>query len=337
MSVSAHTVRVHLRCERVILYDSWVIDRRLKVLQALARHGTVTAAAEVCRMTPSAASHQIQALARELDVVLLEPAGRGVRLTAAAHTLLSHAEILSAQWERARSDLAAHRADGVSGALRFCGFSTAAAAVVPQALDLLRRDHPALRLHLRETEPARSFDLLAADDADIVVVVATQNIPPVSDTMFDQRALYDEPLDLLVGVQHPLVGRGDIALTDLANDPWICSNPGRAYHQLVTLACAGAGFAPDIAHYADEWDTGAALVARGFGVALVPRLADLPSTHDTRRLAITIPPVPIRRVVAAVRAGSASQPAIAAGLLALQQVSASLAPAVSTRADIGTR
>lgn len=307
-----------------------MIDRRLRVLRAIERHRTVTAAAEVCRLTPSAVSHQMQALSRELGVALLEPDGRGVRLTAAARTLLAHGEALAAQWERARADLAAHRTGGVGGLLRFCGFSTAAAAVVPQAMDLLRAEYPGLGLHLRETEPSRSFDLLAADDTDIVVVVATPDIPPASDEAFEQHVLYDEPLDMLVGPEHPVVGRDDVALSELAADPWIGSNPGRAYHQLVTLACTSAGFAPDVAHYADEWDTGAALVARGFGVALVPRLADLPTRHDTRRVPVGAPPVPIRRVVAAVRAGSAEQPAIAAGLTALRQVRAALSPILGT-------
>ncbi|AXB42445.1 LysR substrate-binding domain-containing protein [Amycolatopsis albispora] len=302
-----------------------MIDRRLRVLRAIDRHRTVTAAAEMCRLTPSAVSHQIQALAKELGVALLEPAGRGVRLTAAARTLLAHGEVLTAQWERARADLAAHRTGGIGGTLRFCGFSTAAAAVVPQAMDRLRDEHPALRLHLRETEPARAFDLLAADDTDIVVVVATPDIPPASDEAFDQHVLYDEPLDMLVGPDHPVAGRTDVALSELAADPWIGSNPGRAYHQLVTLACTSAGFSPDVAHYADEWDTGAALVARGFGVALVPRLAELPARHDTRRVRVGAPPVPIRRVVAAIRAGSREQPAIAAGLAALREVRAALA------------
>lgn len=301
-----------------------MIDRRLRVLQAIARHGTVTAAAEVCRITPSAASHQIQTLARELDVVLLVPDGRRVRLTAAARILLDHGEVLTAQWERAKAELVAERGDELTGRLRICGFSTAAAAVVPQALDRLRRAHPGLRLQLRETEPARSFDLLAAGDVEIVVVVATSDIPPASDPAFDQRTLYDEPLDLLVGPRHPLVGQGNVALSDFAGDPWICSNPGRTYHQLVVLACASAGFAPDIAHFADEWDTGAALVSHGFGVALVPRLAYLPARHETRRLPIGVPPIPIRRVIAAVRAGSQHQPSIAAGLEALRQVSGAL-------------
>jgi DNA-binding transcriptional LysR family regulator len=314
----------------MIMYVSRMIDRRLRVLAAIARHGTVTAAAEVFRMTPSSASHQMKALARELGVTLLEPEGRGVRLTAAARTLLVHGEILTAHWERARAELAAHRGGDVSGTLRFCGFSTAAAAVVPEVIGRLRGMHPALRLHLRECEPARAFDLLAAGDTDIVVVVATSSIPPVSDSAFDQRTLFDEPLDVLVGPDHPLVGREDVALSDLAADPWICSNPGRAYHQLVTLACSSAGFAPDIAHYADEWDTGAALVSRGFGVALVPRLADLPARHDTRRLRISAPPVPIRRVLAGVRAGAQYQPTIAIGLDVLRDVCRLLSDRLAT-------
>ena len=297
-----------------------MIDRRLRVLQAVARYGTVTAAAEVCRLTPSAVSHQMQALARELDVVLLEPVGRGVRLTPAAHTLLDHAARLTAQWEWARADLAAHHEGELTGVLRLCGFSTAAAVVAPRALAQLRQDHPALRVQLRETEPARAFDLLAADDTDIAVVVATPSIPPRTDAAFEQQPLYLEPLDLLVGPGHRFVDRESVALVDLAGDPWIVGTPGRAYHQLVTLACTGAGFEPLVAHYADSWDTGAALVAGGFGVALVPRLVDLPGHQDTRRIPLAGPSVPTRYVLAALRAGSRRQPVIAAGLEVLHRV-----------------
>ncbi|MGH3487225.1 MAG: LysR substrate-binding domain-containing protein [Actinopolymorphaceae bacterium] len=98
----------------------------------------------------------------------------------------------------------------------------------------------------------------------------------------------------------------------------------RTRYQLVTLACTSASFIPDVAHHADEWDTGAALVARGFGVALIPRLVELAARHDTRRVPVGAPPVPIRRVVATVRAGSREQPAIAAGLQALRQACDSL-------------
>jgi DNA-binding transcriptional LysR family regulator len=268
----------------------------------------------------------MQALARELDVVLLEHVGRNVRLTAAAETLLGHAQTLAAQWERAQADLASHRAAELTGTLRFAGFSTAAALVVPRAMARLRTEHPALRLHLREIEPARSFDLLAAGDTDLAAVVATPSIPSRSDPAFEQYPLIAEPLDVLVGPTHRLAEADTVALTDVAADPWIVGGPGRAYHQLVTLACTSAGFDPPVAHYADEWDTGAALVAAGFGVALVPRLAALPGHHDTRRIPVAGPTVPTRHILAAIRAGSGEQPVIAAGLDALRRVCASELP-----------
>jgi DNA-binding transcriptional LysR family regulator len=184
----------------------------------------------------------------------------------------------------------------------------------------LREHHPQLRVVLVESEPARAFDLVASDEGDIAVVVATPGIPSASDGAFDQQPLYDEPLDLLVGPDHRFAGQAGVALRDVATDPWIVGNAGRAYHQLVLLACTSAGFAPQVAHHADTWDAGAALVSRGFGVALVPRLADLPVHHDTRRIPITTAPVPTRHVLTAVRAGSQAQPNTAAGLAALRDV-----------------
>lgn len=300
------------------------------MLRAVARHGTVTAAAEVCHLTPSAVSHQMQALARELDVTLLEHAGRNVRLTPAATTLLAHADALAAQWETAQADLAVHRVSGLAGTLRLCGFSTAAAVFVPAAAAQLHADHPHLSVQVSEAEPAQAFDRLAAGEVDIAVVVATPDIPPSTDAAFDQRALYAEPLDVLVSSDHARAGRDRIALAELAADPWIVGTPGRAYHQLVLLACAAAGFVPHIVHYADEWDTGAALVARGFGVALVPRLADLPGHHRTVRIPLTGDATPTRRILTAARAGSDGQPAIAAGLHTLQQTAEHELPATAS-------
>lgn len=326
LSLILATVMVHLNNQQETMYGSSMIDRRLEMLRAVARHGTVTAAAEACHLTPSAASHQLKALARTLDVHLLEHTGRNVRLTAAAHTLLKHADALAAQWEHAQAELGLHRSGTTVGPLRLCGFSSAAAAVLPDVAARLRITHAHLTVQVSDAEPRRAFDLLATGDVDIAVVVATPDIPSPADPAFEQQSLFTEPLDLVVPSDHRLSEHQSIALADAAHEAWIVGTPGSTYHQLVLLACASAGFAPNIAHHASEWDAGAALVAHGFGVALVPRLAHLPEAHRIVRLPLSKHPVPTRHVLAAIRAGSREQPAIAAGLAALRRIVADTLP-----------
>src|SRR6476646_5715622 len=98
--------------------------RRLRALRAVADHGTLAAAADALHLTPSAVSQQLAALEREVGHALLEPSGRSVRLTAAAHVLLGHADALFAQLERMEGDLAA-QGETPRGEVRVGGFLTA--------------------------------------------------------------------------------------------------------------------------------------------------------------------------------------------------------------------
>lgn len=138
-----------------------MIDQRLRTLRVLHEQGTVTATARVLHITPSTVSQQLRQLAKEVGVELLEADGRKVRLTPAALTLVGHADVLFAQWERARADLAAHR-EGAAGLLRICGIATALAALAAPALAQLRESHPLLTFHMTEEESEGCFQLVLA-------------------------------------------------------------------------------------------------------------------------------------------------------------------------------
>ncbi|MBE7187408.1 LysR family transcriptional regulator [Jatrophihabitans endophyticus] len=294
-----------------------MIDARLHVLRMLAEHGTVTEVARHLNYTPSAVSHQLQTLARDLEVTLLVQDGRRVRLTPAARTLLEHTDELFAQWETIRAEVA--RSAGESGgSLRMCGFSTAAAALLPFVARTVVEAFPRVVPRIIEADPEDCFDLLLADRADLAVVVATQSLPPSTDPRFDQQPLLDDPLDLLVPENHRLAGRSSVLLRQAADEPWLLDRPGRPHHQLVLAACAAAGFTPTAAHEAAEWDTGAALVAAGFGVALVPRLARLPAGYPIVRVPLRGDPQPARHIVTAVRRGSRRDPVLTTALAALE-------------------
>lgn len=294
--------------------------RRLQVLRLVHEHGTVTAAAAWLHLTPSAVSHQIRQLSAELGVALLERTGRRVRLTPAGHRLVAHADELHARWEQARADLT-DPLDAQSGLLRLCGFPTAVAGLLAPAAAQLRTECPRLTVRIREVETDQGFGLLLAGDVDIAVVVPTLTTPPLTNTKFCQQPLLEEPLDLLVPDGHPMATQPDAALIDTARDPWILAEPGSCdFYELVQAACATAGFTPEVAHHAKDAVAVSALVARGLGVALAPRLAAVRPQHGAVRIPLRGEPRPNRRIMACIRPGSHDHPTIKRGLDALRTV-----------------
>ncbi|WP_432118101.1 LysR family transcriptional regulator [Streptomyces sp. bgisy032] len=291
--------------------------RRLHVLRAVAHYGTVTAAARALHFTPSAASQQIRQLARDLGVDLLEPQGRGVRLTPAAESLLAHADAIQARWDRAELDLRADQG-APSGVLRVSGFPVAVSVLLaPMAVRLGER-HPRLSVRITEAVVPASFDLLFERETDLAVVESTPHNPPMSDTRFDQRPLLDDPFDLVVHEEHPLAGRTRIDLAEAAREAWIAPVRESPCRLQVLSACGAAGFAPDVVHHAHDWNATAHLVAHRLGVALVPRLAQLTPHLPIAR--VRCAGDPHRKLLTCTRAGGHTRPATAAALAELRDL-----------------
>ena len=292
--------------------------RKLQVLRAVHRHGSVTAAAHTMGVTPSAASQQLRQLSGDLGVTLLRPRGRGVELAPAAHTLLTHADAIHARWEQAQADLrgqAARAADTV----QVCGFATAVAALLGPAVAAVAGTDSQLSVRIHEAEPTECFDRLFAGDADLAVVQAVPGDAPPSDACFDVQPLLDDPLDLLVPVVHPLAEQRSVSLDAAAREPWVLGAVGGSSQQIVEVACSAAGFSPQVAHHAVDWGAVCAIVAEGLGVALVPRLARLPAQHPAVRVPLRGDPTPSRRILTATRRGGRDHPAVRRVLTAVEQ------------------
>ncbi|MGF0176377.1 LysR family transcriptional regulator [Streptomyces sp. Marseille-Q5077] len=295
--------------------------RRLHVLRAVAHYGTVTAAARALHFTPSAASQQIRQLARDLGVDLLEPQGRGVRLTAAAESLLAHADAIAERWEAAELDLRAEYS-APAGQLRVSGFTTAVSVLLAPMSVRMRERHPQLTVRIREATVPESFDLLFEGEVDLAVVDVTPRNPPLSDARFDQQPLLDDPYDLVVPDDHPLAGLDRVDLAQAAHEDWIAPVPQSPCLPHVMSACGAAGFTPDVIHHALDWNVTAHLIANRLGIALIPRLAQLtPQLPITR---IRCVGDPHRKVLTCTRRGCRERPAVAAALEELRELAPTL-------------
>lgn len=292
--------------------------RRLQILRLVHRHGTVTATADALHLTPSAVSHQLRQLSKETGVALLEPDGRRVRLTSAGRALVAHADALHAGWERARAELAGH-ADGTTATLRVCGFPTAVSGLLAPAAARMRVVTPGLTVRIAEQETATGLDLVLAGETDIAVVVLDAATLPLDDAKFARRAVLREPYDLVTPAGHPLSGREGITLADVRDEPWVLAAPGTCeLYERVVSACSAAGFTPRIVHHARDHIAVSALVACGLGIALIPRTAAVPAQHAVARTPLR--DAPSRDVLACVRLGAESHPAIAQGLDVLEEI-----------------
>src|SRR3954447_23716158 len=126
--------------------------RRLQTLRAVAREGSLSAAARALGYTQPAVSHHIARLEEEVGTALLTRVGRGVELTDAGAALAEHADAvlarLGAAGEEGRAGGgAAGGGGGASGArraarVRIAAFPSGSATLMAGALTRLRAAHP---------------------------------------------------------------------------------------------------------------------------------------------------------------------------------------------------
>ncbi|RSS83752.1 LysR family transcriptional regulator [Streptomyces sp. WAC06614] len=292
---------------------------RLRTLDALARHGSVSGAADGLHVTTSAVSQQMAKLEREIGQPLLSKNGRGVRLTDAGRLLADHAARILSQVELAQADVEAHRGRAV-GELRIGAFPTAMRGLLPAALTALHADHPDLRPLVREQEPEEAMAAVVRGDLDLALAIDWHNKRMPVPAELDRVHLLDDAADIAVPAGHPLADRADSRTTSLAafaEDEWISWNEGQFCHEWLVFTLRGLGVEPRITYIAEEHHTQLAFVEAGLGVCVTPRLGRGSVPAGVRLLPVCDG---VRRHVYAVwRADAARRPSVRAGVAALQE------------------
>jgi DNA-binding transcriptional LysR family regulator len=308
--------------------------QRLRVLCAVARLRSFSAAAEELNYTQSAISQQIAALEREVGVALLERRARAVMPTVAGEALIAHAEGILARLAAAQEELQAI-AGLRGGSLRLASFASAGGTLLPEAIARFRARYPAVELALVEGEPEQIAPRLAAGEIDLALLFAFAEGPrarTAQQSRLRRIHLLSDPMYLALPREHPLAERPTLRLGDLSEESWIQTSRASACAGYVVRACHRAGFEPRVSFESDDYLTVQGLVAAGVGVALIPRLALANQRRDivVRSLA---PRNPLREVFAATPLEGRAAPAAPAML----QLLATVASEYSTQSGAGAK
>jgi DNA-binding transcriptional LysR family regulator len=301
--------------------------RRLRLLHELHARGTIAAVADALQFTPSAVSQQLAVLEREAGLALLEPAGRGVRLTDAALVLVRHAGALLERAELAQAELAA-AAGRVAGRGRIASFQSVALHVAVPAMQALARAAPDLRCELVESEPEESLPALALGDVDLVLADEWQHQPLARPAGVEREDLWREPVHLVLPQDHPAARRhrDAVPLAELAGEPWTTGHRGTAWEKMTERTCRELGeFDPDIRHRTNDSVTSLALVAGGQAVTLLPALVD-PGAGARPGVAVRaiVEGSVHRTIFAATRSADAKRPSVQGLLAAVRTAAAEL-------------
>ncbi|MEM6794815.1 MAG: LysR family transcriptional regulator [Acidobacteriota bacterium] len=283
--------------------------QRLRTLQAVSQHGSISRAAEALYLTASAVSQQLSKLEKETGQKLLERQGRGVRLTDAASLLVTHADQILSLVERAEADLE-ERKGAVVGNLTIGTFATAARSLIPRVLPRLRENHPSLTVEVRELEPEQALAGVSRGTLDLSVVVAWANAPLEISDQLAREVLFTDSADLALPVGHPLADRESVRLEDFHDQVWISWPRGSICHDWLVLTLRGLGIEPQIVHTALEHATQIALVNAGLGAAVLPRLGR--GVLPEGVCIVPVAPALERQVFAVWRQDAGGRPAIAA-------------------------
>src|SRR4051812_20202929 len=246
----------------------------LRVLEAVARHGSVTEAAkELCYSQPSV-SHHLGRLEAAIGAKLVQRVGRGIRLTPEGELLAQRAAEILGRLDAASVELSA-RVGLRAGRVRLAGFQTVLSTLVPKAAAMLSRSHPGIELNIVDAHPVEGLRMLRSGHVDIALIFRNTDTP-LEEESVRLTYLLDDPLYLVSDRPHQ-------RLEDHGDSAWV-GGCDRCRAATIT-ACERAGFSPRIAYNCDDTVVTQSLVGAGMGVAIIHGLAlqahRVPGVHAT--------------------------------------------------------
>ena len=224
----------------------WFIRARLKtrqlmLLTAINDEGNIHRAAEVLNMSQPAASKLLKDLEDMLGVTLFERQPRGMRPNWYGETMIRHARIALSSLREAGQEVDALKT-GLSGHVSLGAITGPALSLLPQALKIVARENPLLRVELHVESSSVLIEALHQGKLDIMVGRLFERHDT---TGLRYERLAEEPVCAVVRPGHPLLNT-HLDLAAVEKQPWIVPPAGSVLRHRFELMFQEVGLAPPI-------------------------------------------------------------------------------------------
>jgi LysR family transcriptional regulator for metE and metH len=186
--------------------------RHLKLVSAIAKEGTITAASGRLHLTQSALSHQLSQIEEMLGVKLFRRLPRKMAITPAGETLLASARAILAELDRAGQRLRS-TADSHQGTLRIATECYTCYHWLPAHLKAFESRYPGVDVRIVVEATHRPIEALIAGKLDIAIVCCDVDRRGLAVT-----PLFEDELVVLMSPSHPLASKPWIAAQDFESE-----------------------------------------------------------------------------------------------------------------------
>lgn len=236
---------------------------KFKVLLKVVELGSLTQAAEVMGFTQSGVSHMISSLEDEFGFSLLIRNRSGAKLTTNGEEILKTIrEIL--KWNEHLEQQVASIHGIELGTIHIGTFTSVGVHWLPGIIQDFQRDYPHIEIRLVEGDYREIEDWIAEGKIDCGFLSL-----PTSDT-FDAIPLHQDPMLVLLPLEHPLSSEDSISFSQIENEPFIMPSQGSDYD--VNRMLVKARIKPDIKYTLGDDYAIMAMVEKGLGISILPEL-----------------------------------------------------------------
>ncbi|WP_369348338.1 LysR substrate-binding domain-containing protein [Stenotrophomonas sp. JAG2] len=241
--------------------------RLLQQFIAVAEELHFNRAAERLHMAQPPLSQAIRRLEGLVGAPLFERTNRSVALTPAGAAFLETARRTVQSLEEGVAQTR-RVAQGIEGHLTLTFINIAPYVPLLRVLRTFRQANPGITFTMREATTQEQINALEQGRADIAFMRA----PGTTTPHLRLAAVLNEPICVALPVGHRLGASPTVDLASLRDEAFVASprTLGKGFHDQLISLCQGAGFVPDIVQHGRQMQTLIALVAAGFGIALLP-------------------------------------------------------------------
>lgn len=270
----------------------WILDSRITVFAAVARHMSFTNAAAALQITQPAVSFQIRSLETELGTRVFKRSVSGLELTEVGKVLLAHVEPLRQHAQRIDNDIT-HASGVVQGSLGVAVSLAIGTYVLPMIIGRFIRRHGDCAVETLIGNSTTILDYVADETVDVAILS-----DPVQRRDVVIEPFLEDEIVLIVPPRHPWAGRGSVTLPELSKEPFIMREKGSGTRKMLEANLKKVGLSAkdlNVVATIGGFEAVKGTVMQGIGVSVAPNIGVRSEVRDGRLAIVPWPDLPMKR------------------------------------------